>query len=60
MPRIHYPETLAVRLRAGTLARIDAVADADDTSPAEWSRQAIRRALESAERQARRRKAAAA
>ena len=54
-----YPERAHVPLRAGYLARIDAAAADAETDRMEWLRQAIRRALESAERTARRRKAAA-
>lgn len=54
-----YPERANVPLRAGYLARIDAAAAAAETDRMEWLRQAIRRALESAERQARRQRAAA-
>lgn len=59
MPRVRYPETLALRVRQGVSARIDAAVDAADTDRGQWLREAVMRALDAAERAARRRKAAA-
>ena len=59
MPRVRYPEQAALRLRTGTLARIDAAVDAAGIDRGQWLREAIMRALDASERNARRRKAAA-
>ena len=60
MPRRSaYPERLPLNLPRGYLARVDAAAQREDLSVHDWARAILKRALESAERQARRRKAAA-
>ena len=56
---VTYPERAGVRLKAGVLARIDALVTASDSDRGQWLREAVMRAVESAERAARRRKAAA-
>ena len=49
-----YPYNASVRLPGSFRQRIDAAAAAAETDRSEWMRRAIRHALESAERQARR------
>ena len=55
---ITYPYNASVRLPGSFRARIAAAAAAAEIDRAEWLRRAIRSALESAERQARRQAAA--
>lgn len=53
-----FPERVGCRLPTGWRTRIEKVSAQTGRSPAEWLRDLIRRALESAERAERRRKAA--
>lgn len=58
MSAVYYPESVSVRTPEGWPARVRAAAEAAEIDPGQFLREAIRRALETAERAERRRKAA--
>jgi len=58
MSASYYPDTVSLRLPPGTKDRIGRLARNAGRSPADWLREAVRRAVENAERTERRRQAA--
>ena len=48
--RVLYPESLTIRLKAGTRARIDRIAELETTTASAWCRRRIERSVRSVER----------